>query len=77
MPAKKWLLCYEVTFKLHSGMAHEEFVLKADTFNEGLRRLISAVILYGRKHEGVFIGAVLKDAKVGWQPVIAGVDVAN
>lgn len=77
MAAKKWQLTYEVSFKLHSGQSHEEFILVADSLDDGLRKLCRAVILWAKKNDAIFVGAVLKNATNQWQALLPAVHVPN
>jgi len=77
MAAKKWILTYEVTFKLHSGIAHEDFILRADNMDDGVRKLTKAVILWAKKNDAVFIGAALKSRDNAWSPLLPAVAIPN
>jgi len=77
MAAKKYVLTYEVTFKLHSGMVHEDFILSADDMDAAVRKLTKAVILWAKKNDGIFIGASLKSRDNAWSPLLPAVNVPN
>jgi len=77
MAAKKWILTYEVTFKLHSGITHDEMILRADNLDDGVRKLARAVIAWAKLNDGVFLGAVLKNCVNAWAPLLPAVNVPN
>jgi len=77
MAAKKYILTYEVSFKLHSGIDHVDFVLRANDMDDGVRKLTKAVILWAKKEDAVFIGAVLKSRDHAWSPLLPAVNLPN
>jgi len=77
MAAKKWILTYEVTFKLHSGIDHVDFILRADNMDDAVRKLTKAVIVWAKKEDAIFVGAALKSRDSAWSPLLPAVNVPN
>jgi len=77
MAAKKWILTYEVTFKLHSGIDHVDFILRANDMDDGVRKLTKAVIVWAKKEDAIFVGAALKSRDNAWAPLLPAVNVPN
>jgi len=77
MAAKKYLLEWEVTLKLHSGLHHEKLYVKADSFDEGLRKATTACIYVAKKMQGVILAMCLTESEIEWQPAVPAIDIAN
>jgi len=77
MAAKKYVQSWEATFKLHSGLAHEEFILKTDSYDEGVRRATTAALAWGKRHDGVLLGMALTGQNTAFAPLLPATDVPN
>jgi len=69
MPARKWILEYEVVLKLHSGSYRDKIILKADTTDEGIKRAVTAAIAVAKRMDGIIIGLSLINSETAWQAV--------
>lgn len=77
MAAKKYIQSWEATFKLHSGLAHQEIILKANTYDEGVKRAMTAALAWGKRHEGLLLGMALKAQNTAFTPLLPATDVPN
>jgi len=77
MAAKRYVTLWEASFKLNSGIEHKHFEITSGSYDEGVKRMTTAVIKHARRMEGLFLGCVMLDSNVAWRAAIPAFDVAN
>lgn len=77
MQAKRYIITWSASFKLNSGLHHETFIVASGSYDEGVKRMCTAVLKWAKTNEALFLGCVMTDSQVVWRPAIPAMSVLN